>query len=453
MHIADEDLAVLNYFLLDRRRSGLQWSREESIDVDAGYPPLYADEISDETLWYLYRREPIASRVVEIYAKECWQVSPSASDADGVEGHFAKALALTFGSHLRNWDYYCYQLDVACGIGRYAIAVFVTDGDESLEQPARPGETRRLIDVKIIPSRFVTVEKIVDDTRSLDFGMPEVYRVALRLKNSNREYKIHRSWCVHVIDDHHHAAESEYEGVPRLLPVLNRVLDVRKIMASAGEGYYRAGIPGLVMTTESPTGGRVQIDRESLQEALDNFYRGLQRYMVLRSLKFQQVSPSVLSPAEFVNAAIEQICVKLGCPKRVFIGSERGELASTQDDAAWNDRLKQRQHVFVTNRIIKPFLHRLVKLGVLPQPRGEITVQWPDLTSYNFDERVKTLATLVQAMATYIGSGVSDYLGEEFIFRNVLGLDEATFRKLKEAAAAAIADMDDAELEGEGDSQ
>ena len=39
----------------------------------------------------------------------------------------------------------------------------------------------------------------------------------------------------------------------------------------------------------------------------------------------------------FIEVHLQAICIKIPCPKRVFMGSERGELASAQDDSQWND--------------------------------------------------------------------------------------------------------------------
>jgi len=104
------------------------------------------------------------------------------------------------------------------------------------------------------------------------------------------------------------------------------------------------------------------------------------------------MAPTVVDPTAQIAVQIEAICIKLGIPIRIFKGSERGELASSQDDAAWNDRLRLRQMYYITPRIVIPFIDRLIMLGVLSEPVG-YSVTWDDLESTTKADKARIPST------------------------------------------------------------
>ena len=57
-----------------------------------------------------------------------------------------------------------------------------------------------------------------------------------------------------------------------------------------------------------------------------------------------------------------------GIPLRIMTGSERGELASTQDDGNWASRIEERQLHFAEPMILRPLIDRLIELRALPEP-------------------------------------------------------------------------------------
>jgi hypothetical protein len=128
-------------------------------------------------------------------------------------------------------------------------------------------------------------------------------------------------------------------------------------------------------------------------------------------------------PSPHINAQIESIAIQIGCPIRVLKGSERGELASSQDDAKWNDRVQHRQNFHVTPMIIVQFIDRLIQIGVLPQPKG-YTVRWPDLDSNGDQARAQIAMTVIQALGTYVGQNVESLISPHKILTKYLHWDD-----------------------------
>jgi hypothetical protein len=166
--------------------------------------------------------------------------------------------------------------------------------------------------------------------------------------------------------------------------------------------------------------------------------------MALSGMSAKSVPPAVSDPTAHVNVQIEAVCIQLGIPVRVFKGSERGELASSQDDAAWNDRLRQRQRGYITPRIIVPFVDRLVGLGVLPEPE-EYFVEWPDLDSQTDAEKAAVLAQRTGAYAAYVGGGVESVVPPLDYMTRFDGMDEEEAGTILEEAAKMMEDKQEEE--------
>src|SRR4029077_9123616 len=113
-------------------------------------------------------------------------------------------------------------------------------------------------------------------------------------------------------------------------------------------------------------------------------------------------------------------------------GSERGELASTQDDAAWNDRLRQRQRGYPRPRPTAPFVDRLIALGVLPEPSG-YTVDWPDLTSQSDQEKANVALARTQALAAYAPGETQSVVAPLDYLSRFLGFDEEEAQTMVDA--------------------
>ncbi len=247
-------------------------------------------------------------------------------------------------------------------------------GEEDTSTPSKG--KRKLLYLRVFPESLVQITQYESRPSSPRFGQPVMYLVTL---NDPREQhsgvglpiasmNVHWTRVVHIADTQHQSASSEVFGIPRMRPVLNRILDLRKLYGSSAEGYYRSGFPGMSFETHPQLGGDVEINKAELRDMYEEYSNGLQRVLMLMGMSAKTLSPSISDPTTYIEIQITAICIKIDCPKRVFMGSERGELASSQDDQAWNDTLRERQKVYVTPRIIVPFIDRLIAVGVLPKP-------------------------------------------------------------------------------------
>jgi hypothetical protein len=230
--------------------------------------------------------------------------------------------------------------------------------------------------VRVLNEAVCQVARVEGNFTSPRFGLPVSYYVNFNdpalgpypvtsgaMTGSAYTREVHWTRIVHVCEE----GTSPTYAPPRLEPVLNEILTAQKSRWASGEGYWLTCFSYLFFKTQAGAQD-LPVNRASVKDMMENLLGGLQRHGVLEGLEPVPVTPSVQDPNPFFDLCVKVICIKLGVPQRIFMGSERGELASSQDDAAWNDRLRARQQSFITTRIVVPVIDRLIAVGVLPEP-------------------------------------------------------------------------------------
>jgi hypothetical protein len=118
------------------------------------------------------------------------------------------------------------------------------------------------------------------------------------------------------------------------------------------------------------------------------------------------------------------ISAETGIPVRVLSGSERGELASSQDTSEWKEYVQTRREDHAEPNIVRPFVSLLVKYEILPAPAEEdYTVKWNDLFSLSEKARVEIGKNRATALREYTYSGMAEtILPPDAFFEICLGL-------------------------------
>ena len=446
-----------------RRASGGTGKRDLNSECD------YPENPDAEYFKKLYDRNPIANRIVSLYPKECWQVQPQVNerDTEGVRTPFEKAWD-ELGASLRGrrswhaqeegsivWSY-LQRLDECCGIGHYGVLLLGLDdlpvgSTRTLADPVQfgPGNPRKLLFVRPVPENMARVTRWETDPGNPRYGRPTEYMISFNDPSEGEQSGIglaagirpvHHSRVIHVADN---SLSSDVFGVPRMKVPLDRIEDLKKEYAGAGEGFWQACLPILSMETHPQMGGDVDVDENALKDMLEQIFNGSQRWMQTFGLAAKNLSPNVPSPAPFIDKAIEAICIVMGCPVRIFKGSERGELASSQDDDAWNDRLRQRQAGWITPHLIAPFVDRLIEYGVLPIPPKGFVVSWPDLTSRSDQQKAQVGVSRMQALSSYtMNDKTAESLSLHDFFVMCWGVTDEEAAALVEAAATGLIPVD-----------
>lgn len=322
-------------------------------------------------------------------------------------------------------------------------------GRYELKVNAQATAGRKLLYLRTLPESMATISKYETNPTSPRYGQPTEYNLSLSgigqdseaavgsMSISQGSTPVHWSRCIHLADVHHQASPNETFAVPRMRPVLDHLLDLRlKLYGGCPEMYFQGAMPGLSFET-TPGFEDADIDLDDMRVEIENYSNGLQRFLRLVGVTVRQLAPQVSDPTPQISVLLEAIAIKIGMPKRKLTGSERGSLASTQDDATWDDRLKERCLDYVSPRVIAPFVDRCIAVGVLPPPQ-QFFIHWPDRTSQTAQEMAAVTVAKTQALVQYVQGGVWRLMAPRDFFVGVMGYSPAEAQDLIDNAREQI---------------
>jgi len=414
-------------------------STKRDIDVECGYP------INDPTIedyQRMYDREGVGTRVVEVMPDESWGVAPEVYETEDVgETEFERAW--TALQKKRNLLLYLQTIDVLSGIGRFGALLLGIDDGLQLNEPVagideKTGEktdavAHKLLYLKAFSELSVTVSETEMDVSSPRCGLPTKYSVQFQNPNSIITSSIHWTRVLHVADG---CQSSETFGTPRMKSVYNRLLDIRKILGGSGEMFWKGGFPGTVFEVNPDQVGAT-MDKDSIKEQMELYSNSLQRWLAVSGVTAKQLSPQVADPSGHLEQQLKYLCIALKIPYRIFVGSEAAQLASSQDAKAWNRRVSHRQNTYLTPRVLRPFVDRLIAFGALPEVE-EYRVDWPDLAMFTDAEKADVAVKKTDACAKYVAGGVDQLVPPQQFLTQFMGMTadetEATLREAEEYA-------------------
>lgn len=363
------------------------------LDEVLGYP----DSLTPADYRDAYEREDIATTLVEAYPLATWRIPPEVFDDENPATETAFETAFQrLAREVSLWQYVT-RADILAGLGRYSVLLLGYDGGEDMAQPVT--RARRLLYLQAYGEDRATISKWAATPTDPRFGLPEQYAIEIGQEGGRRTQAVHWSRVLHICDG---ALDNDVYGRPRLANVFNRLIDLKKLVGGGAEMFWlnaRGGI-NAEMDAEMPS---LTADEETaLAEELEEYEHTLRRFLRTRGVKLSPLNHAVSDPSSPASLVLDLLAGASRIPKRILIGSERGELASTQDESNWNDRIAERQRTFAEPVILRPLVTRLITAGVLPPPRGaEFHVEWPDPNALSEQERADVATKMTQSLTSY----------------------------------------------------
>lgn len=387
------DIATLRAatsILLSRREmaiaGGLTFDGARDLSTALGYKPM----VTPQDYRIRYNRGGLAARVVDVKPESTW--------VDGVEliedeSDLTKLTAFEqafeeLNARLNIWSVF-QRADILAGIGRYAIILIGAPGQ--LEAPLNRATADQIAylmpyaedDAKIDPS------DIEDRWDSARFGRPNFYRLRRASLKDNVERKVHWTRVTHILDG---ALDDPIFGPPRMERVWNKLDDLDKVTGGGAEAFWLRAHQGYHLDIDKdvkiPSGAAGTKVLQDLEDETDEFVHGMRRFVRTQGAKVKTLGSDVADFKNPTDSIVEQIAGSLGIPKRILMGSERGELASTQDKTSWEERMRDRRVRYAFPMIIKPFVDRLIEIGALPKPKQYKAI-WPNANNLTDGERME----------------------------------------------------------------
>jgi len=374
----------------------------------------YDDALEVEQFWNLYTRADIAKAIIDKPVEATWTDGFTIHSAEydkpperGVGGiHDAfESVKRNVGLHSK-----LVNADIVSRIGRYGVLVLMLNDGRALDQPL--GDATELKDVQPLSERSIVDYSLGENPTNERYNLPVEWELDFTDDDDGGK-TVHWSRVVHIAEQQR---EHPVYGIPALEPVYNRVMDWQKLIGGAAEMFWRGADRKLVANLD-PDAGRLD-DEDDMKEQVEEMRHGLRDTVYGRGLSIDALGGNDVDPTGVKNAILDAISSETGIPKRILIGSERGELASTQDRANFYGNIADRRAKHANGDILRPFVDRLQKATIVPE--GEYRIFWPEVHELGKAERAEIQASRAQAIKQLDGVGWID----EQEKRELVGLSE-----------------------------
>lgn len=399
-----------------------------------------------------YERLDIATRVVEAPAQATWEVDPDVQDDNSDERSDFEAALLDLNDRVSLF-HNLEQVDMISGIGRYGVLVFGLADGEDLSAPV--GSSPDLLYLTPYSEGQARVQTLVRDSSDPRHGLPEYYSIDVMdsisadTTVSTRSVRVHWSRVLHVAENR---IDNRVYGTPRLRSIYNRLGDIEKISGGSAEMFWRGAFPGTAFVADKDATFTPQT-LQDLEDEIEEYVHGLKRYLRLQGIEPKNLAMQVADPSSHLDVQIQLISAATGIPKRILVGSERGELASSQDEASWGRRVRRRQTKYAGPFILRPCIDRMIEFGVLPRPyEGRYTITWPDPVGPGDKEVAGVNKVRTETLVAYSDSpGASAVIPPGVFLQRFLDMDKEEVEEILDAAEEEQA-REDLEME-QGESQ
>lgn len=432
-------------------RMGVSYGGDRNLYDALGYKKT--PDIND--FLAMYKRNQAARAVIDRPVMASWREAPEIRDQKPTQGSTPTPFETEWATMVKEFALFKVfrRVDRMSALGKFAILLLGYSGNESLE--VAPKGKKRLIYVQPYSEQNSQVDKLVTNSRDPRYGLPEFYSITMQTAGTGtgRSRQVHWSRVIHVAED---LFESNINGIPMLESVYNRLQDLDKIVGCSAEMFWMNANQGLAFMMEkgATLKGQAATDFDTMVEDFTHKFR---RILRVKGMDVKSLDSEVADPKGNVDVNVDMICAARGIPKRIFTGSERGELASSQDERNWADTIMARQTDHCEPTIIRQFIDRNVEHGALAAPSTasedtdlDYEVVWPDLKAPTLKERVEIGKKIMEAIKVYVDAlGAQDIIPAETVLRK-LGFSDQELIDIQAAVKAQNRDLGTEPDSGDG---
>jgi len=425
-------MMIVNTFLTRSQlqaQLGYQYGTERDMYEALGYKrtPTFEDFEA------MYDRQDIAKTIIDIPADGTWKGEPCIEQVGMLEGKVDSPFEIKFqqiANDLKLWTYFN-RVDKISQRGEYAVLFLGFDDAKDFKQLKNPvsenTEGLSITHIRPISQPNAQISKFNSDPSSSRFQQPEIYTLTFddqsQLQGStdqdtkSKSVNVHWSRVLHIASD---LQESDIYGTPTLKAILNRLFDLEKVVGGNSEAFWRGAYPA----TQFDLDPDVQLspkEKEELRDQTNDFINKFKRTIRTRGMDIKEFSAQAVDPSGAFDVIMKLISAKTRIPMRMLTGSERGELSSSQDMVSFNEMLLERKEDFATPCVIKPFIDRLIKYGILPPV--EYTVTWHPVTVRDAEKQSVVTKNLTESIVKYSESLPAQMIVQpKDFFTRILGL-------------------------------
>ena len=421
---------------------GQQYKGKRNIYDSLGYPQ--DSELNIQYYFNLYDRQDIASAIIDRPVEAAWDglLGVSSPTDSGKEDDALQAAWLKMEKEF-GLSFEFSRLDKLVGIGQFAILLFgFSDVKEQTDFKKPLTGAPKLLYINSFSEGDINITEWEINPANPRYGLPLRYTLDISSpeqpgsKRVTGQLEVHYSRVMHVSED---SIRSNVYGTPRLKAIINRLLDLEKLLGGDAEMFWKGARPGYFGKVDKDA-SMSDTEWDALTDQLENYEHDLIRFLHAQGMSIESLAQQIADPASHVDIQLQAVCAKTGIPKRVFVGSERGELSSTQDEIQWRTLIKTRQRKFCESKILIPFVDMCMDYGALPRVEDYI-VDWEDLFSPSEKEKAEVGQVRASALESWSKSSLNaDVIPPQLVAKLFLGLDDDQLDEIEQAKEQQMKD-------------
>ena len=381
-----------------------------------GYP-MEADFF---TLHRMYRRHSVAAAGVNVTLETCWTDYPTILDGDSDDdSSYDTAWEVAANALLKKYWSKIKDADRRNLVGRYSALFIQVRDNQTLDQPIT-GKLEPSSIVRMVPiwEAQLKVSTTQEDQTKADYGMPTMYSFTPDRQDDSisviQPQQIHPSRLIIFAEGSEDGSLNS--GVPLNQAGFNDLLDIEKSKGGSAEGFlknasrqiaiqYDAAVQMEKLSRDAKAAGYDDL-YELLNESIAELNMGTDSALITQSGTATVLSVATADPTPTWTVSAQSYAASIMCPFNILFGKQTGNLASTEDNKAWNSRCNGRRNGFLTDRI-SDVINWLVTNTTIGAPtRGTFTVSWSDLLSPSDSDRLanmQIMATVMMNATTALG--------------------------------------------------
>lgn len=443
-------------------RAGITFTGKRDLYETLGYKR----DLEYEDYRERYERGDISTRIINAFPAATWHNRPIIRERDS-EGDASKSAFEAAWEKLteRIGVYYVFeQADRLASIGHFAVIVIGMRGQLDWKtQATRMRGEEDVLYLAAYSEEHATLRTLISNPASPLFGMPGSYDIDFSRSSSRNSLpedlrpaltgftaktEVNSSRVIHIAED---GLEDRIVGTPRLRSPWNRLDDLDKVMGGSGEMFWKDAKRRLILALKE----NAQLENEDeLTTEVEEFMHELRDFLRVQNMDVTSLQGNTPDPSKHADKLLDMVAGSVGIPKRMLVGSERGELASSQDENNWSQRIMERQKHHAEPVILRPFIDRLIELGALPKPANGYEVEWPNLCSATDKENAEIALTKSKAIKEYAGTNGSpeDYVPSEIFLKDIMGFSKEQIKRIEQILDMMFKeDIEESRIAEEGD--
>lgn len=438
--------------LLGRTELAARLGKQYDDDRDVYEALGYKTELKFKDYATQYERQDMAKAIVDRPVSATWQGGVDILEMGEEEETALEEAWKELSARLQLTSKFI-RLDKLASLGTYGVLLLGFDDvqDRSGMMKEVSKGKRQLLYVKPLSENSVKINTWESNTGNERYGMPLTYQITLKLPSGGNDIiTAHYSRVIHVPGE---LLESEVEGVPVLASVFNRLQDLEKLVGASAEMFWRGARPGYQAVLKDNYQLTTTAE-DDLQDQIDEYEHKLRRMLTVAGVEFKALETQVSDPQQHVDIQIQMISAVTGIPKRILVGSERGELSSAEDKSMWLDMIQARRDNYAELQIVRPLVDRCIEYGVLPEPKEEYVVEWTDLYAMSEKEKVEIGKSRSSALKEYASvPEASNILPPSAFLQYGLGLESDDVELIEELREAYVKEEEAAAATAEEEEQ